>query len=199
MGTGGAFAEEAGKAPASSAGGEPASKIDLFADYSYWAPHGRINGAEFQSIDQGFVLGGSYFFNRWVGGQFEGERHSQTSNDGMRAFSAGPVFRLPGNDGMTPFVHALVGTTGLTGPNQVTAGGASFFNHEHWGVVLIVGGGVDFTTPLLHHHLGVRLFQVDYQYSHVNFGALTANQGGRANLKSARIGAGVIYHLGHAR
>ena len=46
-------------------------------------------------------------------------------------------------------------------------------------------------------HLGLRLFQADYEYFHANFGPQDPYPtGGRANLKVARLSTGLLYHIG---
>ena len=60
-----------------------------------------------------------------------------------------------------------------------------------------VGGGMDYSLPFLGGHLGLRLFQADYEYFHTNFGPQPPYPtGGRANLKIARLSTGLIYHMG---
>jgi hypothetical protein len=63
-----------------------------------------------------------------------------------------------------------------------------------WGPALTVGGGMDYNTPLFHHHLAIRLFQADYQYIHADFGPVV--YGGRANINAARLSAGIVLHVG---
>ena len=53
---------------------------------------------------------------------------------------------------------------------------------------------MDYETPLFDHHLAIRLFQADYEYMHVNWGPDVL--GGRANLNSARLSAGLVLHAG---
>lgn len=176
---------------------ENASQVDLFAGYSYWAPHAEVHGLQYKADAQGMIFSGAYFFSRNLGVQVEGERAQQTDNDGMRAFSAGPILRYSIERGFTPFAHVLIGSAGVTGPNVATIGGASFYsNPEHWGPALTLGGGMDYATPLFHHHLSLRLLQADYQYIHVDFGPVQATTGGRANINAARLSTGVVYSIG---
>jgi hypothetical protein len=91
------------------------------------------------------------------------------------------IFRFPTAD-ITPFVHALVGGERVGG----------YAYPETWGVVLTAGGGMDYGTPFFHHHLAIRVFQADYQYTHEDFGPLT----GRGNFNMARLSAGLVYHIG---
>ena len=171
------------------------SKLDLFAGYSYWAPSATINNHRFRAGNAGFTLSAAYYFNPYLGAQFEATRSQQTSNDGMRAFSGGLIARDPRLVGMIPFAHARIGVAGVTGPNEASTGNNSgyFYNPEHWGVMLTVGGGLDYPTPYLHGHLRLRLFQVDYQYTHVDFGPLLATQGGRANIDAVHLSTGIVY------
>ena len=179
------------------AAGVDAPQVELFAGYSYWAPHDAVNGIQYKADDQGMIFSGAYFLNQYVGGQIEGERAQQTANDGMRALSVGPVVRYPTGLGLTPFAHAMVGAAGVTGPNVPTIGGSSFYyNPEHWGVVLTMGGGINYATPWLHHRLSLRLIQTDYQYTHVDFGPESATTGGRANIHAARLSTGIVYSIG---
>ena len=53
---------------------------------------------------------------------------------------------------------------------------------------------MDYNTPLFNGHLGIRLFQADYEYMHVNWGPGVHQ--GRASLNSARLSAGVVIHAG---
>ena len=77
-------AAPAAPAPASTTAPEApyASRIDIFAGYSYLAPHGSVTipgGAlvgvsgpvTYSSIDYGAIGSGTYYFNRYVGAQAE--------------------------------------------------------------------------------------------------------------------------------
>jgi len=57
-----------------------------------------------------------------------------------------------------------------------------------------VGGGMDYNTPWFNHHLGIRLFQADYEYMHADWGLVP--YGGRANINAARLSAGIVLHVG---
>jgi hypothetical protein len=175
-----------------------ASRWDIFAGYSYLAPHGTVVvplGGQPQSVDYkaqniGAIVSGAYFFNRYVGAQVEVGVHDFSTdigganNDGFETGSAGLIARYPTSD-ITPFVHALVGAARISGPlHQVPT----------WGPDLTVGGGMDYNTPLFNHHLAVRLFQADYEYMHADFGPVFF--GGRANINAARLSAGLVYHVG---
>jgi hypothetical protein len=186
-------------------GGDYASRWDIFAGYSYLAPHGTVEvpqpgGAvlpfNYDSVDVGAILSGAYFFNRYVGAQAEVGIHewgtqdglndvgTHGNNDGFTTASGGLIFRYPTED-ITPFVHALVGGALVDGPDH---------NSFTWGPDLTVGGGLDYETPLFDHHLAIRVFQADYEYMHANFGP--GVYGGRANINAARLSAGIVVHVG---
>lgn len=176
------------------------ARLDLFAGYSSWHPHGTVNGYAYNADNAGMLFSGAYYFgprvalNGRLGAQFEGERQQQTATEGMRAFSFGPIYRVPAWRQLSVFTHFLVGAAGVTGPNQPTLDSSSFyFNPEHWGVMLTLGGGLDYRTPLLHHHLAIRVLQADYQYLHVDFGPPQRTTGGRANIDAARLSTGIVY------
>lgn len=192
-------AQEAPKPAANTSRAESPSRWDIFAGYSYLAPKGTVEVLQndgvtvlpetFKSMDAGIIGSGAYYFNKYVGAQVEGAAHdlwrnSSSSNGGAGTISGGLIARFPTPD-ITPFIHGLVGGVDLGGPE-----------HEpyKWGVALTAGGGMDYETPLFDHRLAIRIFQADYEYMHVNFGPGVL--GGRANLNSARLSAGVVVHVG---
>ncbi|MGA9716765.1 MAG: hypothetical protein WBQ79_00680 [Acidobacteriaceae bacterium] len=190
-------AAPAAPAPASTAPQAPfASRVDIFAGYSYLAPHGSVTipGGQFvgitgpvtySSIDYGAIGSGTYYFNRYVGAQAELSVHPDGNNDGASVASGGIVFRYPTED-VTPFVHFEAGAVRLGGP---------FKQPYTWGPALTAGGGLDYG---IGHHFAIRVFQADYQYYHVNFGPQNPfPTGGRANLNVARLSAGIVYRMGN--
>jgi hypothetical protein len=175
--------------PAASPTDNP-SKWDVFLGYSYLAPHGTVNGTTFNAINYGAIGSVARYFNKYVGAQVEIDEHylspenkditQDQPGDDFEGGSAGLIARFPTTD-ITPFVHALVGVE--------SAGSYQF--PEKLGVVLTLGGGMDYATPLLHHHLAIRVFQADYQYTHEDFAP-----GERGNFNMARLSAGLVYHIG---
>jgi hypothetical protein len=153
--------------------------------------------ASYDAVNLGGLFSGAYYFNKYVGVQAEyglhewGEQSKNGSNigthgndDGFQTIGGGIIFRFPvGN--ITPFVHGLVDAARVGGP---------YFQPNTWGPALTVGGGMDYETPWLNHHLAIRLFQADYEYMHADFGQ--GNYGGRANINAARLSAGVVLHVG---
>jgi hypothetical protein len=176
----------------------PASRIDIFAGYSYWAPHGTltvpggsaigVNGpVSYSSINYGAIGSVAYYFNRYVGGQIEYANHPDGNNDGASSGQMGLIFRYPTAE-ITPFVHGLAGFNRLGGPVH---------QPYTYGPALTAGGGLDYALPFLGGKLGLRLFQADYEYFHTNFGPQPPYPtGGRANLKIARLSTGLLYHMG---
>ncbi len=176
----------------------PASRIDIFLGYSYLAPHGSVSipsgenigitgPVSYSSINEGAIGSVTYYFNRYVGGQFEYANHPDGNNDGAQTAQAGLVFRYPTRE-ITPFVHADAGGVRLGGPYK---------QPYTWGPALTVGGGIDYSLPFLGGHLGLRLFQADYEYFHANFGPQPPYPtGGRANLSVARLSTGILFHVG---
>jgi outer membrane protein OmpA-like peptidoglycan-associated protein len=195
--------------PANSAGfhQDYTSKADIFAGYSYLAPKGTVQVPQpdgtvipysYNAVDVGGLFSGAYYFNKNLGLQLEYGYHEwgdSSSNylenngehgndDGFQTVSGGVIFRFPSKD-ITPFIHALVGGARVDGPDH---------NAYTWGVDLTAGGGMDYNTPLLDHHLAIRVFQADYEYMHADFGS--GVYGGRANIDAARLSAGLVFGLG---
>jgi hypothetical protein len=181
------------------------SRWDVFAGYSYLAPRGTVqvpqgNGTftpySYDAVNLGGLLSGAYYFNRYVGIQAEYGIHEWGSqvlgsnigthgnDDGFQTISGGLIMRFPDGN-ITPFVHALVGTAQIDGPD-----------HEpyRWGTDLTAGGGLDYETPWFNHHLALRLFQADFEYMHADWGPIIF--GGRANIDAARLSAGIVLHVG---
>jgi hypothetical protein len=177
------------------------SKWDIFAGYSYLAPRGSVTSPSpaggpftYDSINWGVIGSGARYFNKYTGIEFLGDIHSESQtpdsngishpNDDFSGGSAGIIFRIPTEE-ITPFFHVLLGGEKVGGPDDQA---------DTWGVVITAGGGMDYATPLLHHHLGIRLFEADYQYTHENFGV--GYYGGRANVNIIRASTGLVYHIG---
>jgi hypothetical protein len=182
------------------------SRWDIFAGYSYLAPKGTVNtinpnnqpvSASYDAVNVGGIGSGAYFFNKYVGIQGEfgfhewGDQVGNSSNigsegndDGFVTVAGGLILRFPDGN-ITPFVHGLVGGADVGGP---------YFEPNKWGVDLTAGGGLDYETPWLNHHLAIRLFQADYEYMHADWGPVI--YGGRANINAARLSAGIVIHAG---
>jgi hypothetical protein len=182
------------------------SRWDIFAGYSYLAPHGAVNTpinssgatvtANYNAVNVGGIFSGAVFFNRFVGLQAEFAEHqygdsvagsnvgTKGNDDGFWTVGGGIIFRFPTGN-ITPFIHGLVDAENISGP---------YHNPARWGPGLTAGGGMDYETPFFNHHLAIRLFQADYQYMHADFGQ--GIEGGRANIDAARLSAGIVIHAG---
>ena len=202
LGASSLFGQNTPPAPAAPAE-QPVSRIDVFTGYSYFAPHGTVNttlsdGTTFSnryaSVNYGALGSVAYYFNRYFGGQFEFGAHPDGNNDGFYTLAAGPIFRYPTSEGITPFVHALAGAAHVGGPNTCCS---PFVSHAYtWGPDLTVGGGLDYNLPFLNHRVALRLFQADYEYIHANFGPQPIT-GGRANINAARLSTGIVWKFGN--
>jgi outer membrane protein OmpA-like peptidoglycan-associated protein len=179
--------------------GDPSpSRVDIFLGYSYISPHatvvtplpgGATSSLTYSPIDEGAIGSVAYYFNRYVGGQIEYANHPDGNNDGMSTAQAGIIFRYPTDEGVTWFAHGLAGGALVGGPNLPPVGP---FHGNTWGPALTAGGGMDYNIT---QRFGLRLFQADYEYMHVDFGENTWT-GGRANINAARLSAGLLIHLG---
>lgn len=178
------------------------SRVDLFAGYSYFGAHGQVKpaGIRYSSVDEGAIGSGAYYFNRYVGGEVVAIANPDGQNDGFYAGYAGPIFRAPLQN-FTLFAHGLAGGVRGGGPNSEIP---ATFEHEpyQWGAGLIAGGGMDYSLPFANGAFGIRLFEADYRYTHLNFGPTTAVPtpgvlGGRANLSGVELSTGLLLHLGH--
>ena len=191
-------AQDAAKPAQKAATDDTLSRWDIFAGYSYLAPIGTVNVLQgdyttvapytFNSINYGAIVSATRYFNKNVGVELDYSMHPEanTINDGFYNLNGGLVWRIPTEE-ITPFIHILVGADRVNGP---------FYQVQSykWGPSIGIGGGMDYATPLFNHHLALRLFQYDYSYTHVNYGAGVF--GGRANPKLNQLSAGLVYHIG---
>lgn len=183
----------------SAPGQQGPSRIDIFAGYSYLAPHATVktqlnDGTTYvdrlSSINAGIIGSVAYYFNRYIGGQIEYENSPDGRNDGISTIQTGIIGRYP-MSGMTPFAHALAGAARIGGPNAEPL----TYHSYTWGPALTVGGGLDYDLPFFNHHLSLRLFQADFEYLHANYGPQTTT-GGRVNSNTARLSTGLVWHVG---
>ena len=173
------------------------SRVDIFTGYSYYGLHSlnQPSGEQFGSVDEGAIGSGAYYFNRYFGAEVSMIANPNGNGDGFYGYYAGPIFRLPMQN-YTLFAHGMVGGVDGVGPNN--PGGVGY-NPYTWGVGLIAGGGMDYDLPFFNHRLGLRLFQADYRYTHIDFGPANPAiylQGGRANLSGAELSTGLLFHFG---
>ena len=191
--------------------GNYASKWDIFAGYSYLAPHGNVETnvpvanthISYDNINNGQIASVSFFFNRYVGIQGEvgihewgiqntnpiGAQGTHGNNDGFTNTTGGLIFRRP-SPSFTPFLHAGFGGALVDGPAH---------NNYTWGPSITAGGGLDYETPWLNHHLAIRIIQADYEYMHINFSAVPNVYPGQVvDINAARLSAGIVFHINEA-
>jgi hypothetical protein len=173
------------------------SRIDLFAGYSYDGGHGQVLPSDYteSSVDYGAAGSGAYYVNKYFGGEILSFINDNGHNDGFYAAYAGPIVRLP-LDHYTLFAHALAGGVRGGGPNTPGSGEE---NPYTWGSGLVAGGGMDYDLPFFHHKFGIRLFEADYRYIHIDWGPNGTNNvplGGRLNQNGAELSSGLLMHLG---
>lgn len=149
--------------------------MDVFLGYSYYAPHGEINGIPFHDVNLGAIGSFAYYFNRYFGGEFTLASHPDGPGDGFTTLSLGPILRYPSGN-LTMFAHASAGAARFAGPNYdgfyANGDPGHFVNPYRWGPALTVGGGMDYR---LARHLSWRVFQADFQYLHASFGPLAVS------------------------
>ncbi|MEK6397446.1 MAG: hypothetical protein V4734_05110 [Terriglobus sp.] len=175
------------------------SRVDVFLGYSYWSGHGSVKpqGLTYSSIDKGAIGSGAYYFNKYAGVEISSAWHPSGKNDAlMPLVTAGPIFRLP-TESVTFFGHAMAGAARLGGPNSDVNGNPFYVHPYQWGPALVAGGGMDYNLPWHNGMFGIRLFQADYTYIHENYGPVSGNFGGRANISSAQLSSGILLHFGH--
>jgi outer membrane protein OmpA-like peptidoglycan-associated protein len=177
--------------PAAPASAQSPSKWDIFAGYSYLAPKGNIinNGTQLdnaRSVSCCVDVSLARYFTNYFGIQAEGDFHKSGGNNTsvvhntFAGGSGGLILRYPTGD-ITPFAHALIGGESVS---------TTYYNSDKWGMVLTAGGGVDYRTPWLDHRLSIRVFQADYQYSHVDMFPIV-----RGNFNMARLSTGVVISI----
>jgi hypothetical protein len=175
------------------------SRVDIFMGYSYLGLHSANNPSEVQfgSVNEGAIGSGAYYFNKYFGGEVSMIANPNGNGDGFYGYYAGPIFRMPLQN-YTLFAHGLAGGVDGVGPNDTNLALVGR-NPYTWGVGLVAGGGMDYDLPFFNHHLGLRLFQADYRYTHIDFGPANPTiglQGGRANLSGAELSTGLLFHFG---
>src|SRR5262249_20771212 len=131
------------------------SKIDIFTGYSYANPRTQIAGIDLKDQPRGLNLSATYFFNKWAGLTLDGGGHWGDNAD-AGTVQIGPTIRFPTNNGVTPFIHGLIGL------HEIAISGLS----SDAGIGLTGGGGLDFHTKW--PRINIRLIQADVQYAHHN-------------------------------
>jgi len=173
-------------------------KADLFAAYSFIAPHGSVDGFPYTDIVPGFIYGGEYFFDRRVhrklGIIVEGGYHrSNPCANCIYTLEAGPVTQKF-KHGIDWAAYTMIGGARVSGPNVPSVGGNSFYaNPETMGFVWTLGGRADVPVSKSNGHFSIRLLDLEYHYIHVNFGPQQATTGGTASINALQVSAGLVY------
>lgn len=184
----------------------PAPKWDVFVGYSILDPRGTfypiqpdgsVLPVSFKLEKTGLLESAAYYFNRHVGVLVESGQHdlftntgfaaTGASNSGILTLESGLVYRWPGVH-LTPFVHGYAGGAYVDGPD-----------HEPytWGPIIGGGGGLDWYFGC---HFGIRLFEADYEYIHVNSGVSSGTLAAGdfvwrddENINAFRLAAGLVF------
>ncbi|HVJ09420.1 MAG TPA: hypothetical protein VM554_13660 [Acidisarcina sp.] len=177
----------------------PYSRVDLYGGYAFLAPSGSVEGFNYQRITTGAVTSAAFYFKKKVGAQVEAGFHPYgyeslknpylvPGSDCAYTAQAGPIIRFPSTH-LVPFVHVLGGAAKVGGPR---------FQPCTWGLGLTAGGGLDYILPFWRNHLAVRVFQLDYEYMHVDFGPTNPYglAGGKANINALRASGGMVLRFG---
>lgn len=189
----------------------PTPKWDIFVGYSILDPRGTYYPIQpdgsappvrFKLEKVGWLESSAHYFNRGVGLQVESGQHdlarntgfpsTGSSNSGILTLEGGLIYRWPGVH-LTPFVHGLGGAAYVDGPD-----------HEPytWGPGVTGGGGLDWYFGC---HFGIRIFQADYEYFHINsgvsHGTLAADDfvwADDENINAIRLASGVVFRAASA-
>jgi hypothetical protein len=184
-------------------GTEYNSRFDFSMLYSYFQAHGADADVRitYNDIRLGAYSSGAYYFNRRLGLEAAFEAHPDGNNDGLYDIQIGPIARR-NMEHFTLFAHGLIGILRLAGPNTRVCCNIGYQYHNPWtwgGPSYTAGGGLDWniTKPL-----SLRLFQADYTYNNVDFGAYGSPVnafplGGRAHLPALQASAGLVLHAGN--
>ncbi len=184
----------------------PASRVDLYGGYAFLKPSGSIGIYSFPQDNLGYVISGTGYFTKHIGVQFE-FAHSQKdlgttgpaqplpyvqlggTTDCFSTAQGGPVYRFFLGSHLSPFVHVVGGGAQVGGPK---------FQQCTWGYGATAGGGFDYVLPKFNDHLAVRVVQADYEYMHVDHGAILPYDldGGTAAVNALRLSAGLVVRLG---
>jgi outer membrane protein OmpA-like peptidoglycan-associated protein len=157
------------------------AKFELFMGYSFLTMNGSVSGfkaggpetLQLQGNKGGFLIDGSYFFNRWFGVTADSGAHFGDRYDADEALF-GPTIRFPFGH-FQPFVHGLVGWSRLAPGNS----------EQNDAVGIAAGGGIDVRAS---KHVSLRLFQADYVRSYQTFRAPN-----KSPFDGTRLAAGVVF------
>jgi hypothetical protein len=187
--TAGCAASALAQASRSTAGELDTPRVQIYTGYSYWYPlSAHIANISYPEEKFGAIGSATYFLKPWVGVTAQFSSHVNDDRGPEGTMDAGLQFQTNIRR-FTPFVHVLGGSTYLGGPA---------FNGRKYGWNATAGIGLDWLPSYHHDWLGVRLFQGDYEYNHVDFGPLAPNHltGGVANARFVNASAGLVFRFG---
>ena len=167
-------------------------KVELFGGYSYFRTeddrnlHGW-NGSVAVNLNKWFGLVAD------VSGHYDSQRFRLLSSNGdifsLEHFNRhqvliGPRFSLRKSKRVTPFAHALFG---IARDHQKITVSPFFqtFEFSDTGFAMAVGGGLDVE---ISRRLALRILQVDYSLTHVNF-----------TQHNARGSVGIVFRFGSTK
>jgi PKD domain len=165
--------------PATALAQENTPKVDIFTGYSWYSPGATINGTNLNSQDKGGIGSFAYNFSKYVAGEVSGSGGTDNNNTAYFV-GAGPRFTLR-NPQFQPFIHGLVGFQHLD---------FNPLNQSNNGVAIKAGGGFDIPFS---KHIGLRLIEADYVWSHQNF-----FPNGTINPSGAELSGGLMWYFGGA-
>ena len=185
---------------------KPASKFDIYGGYSFLQPSGSVGIYSFKQQTLGYQISATGYLSQHFGIQVEfGHNEKSLEATGPSAAppfvqlgnttgcfynaEAGPVYRMFVGHSLSPFVHVLGGGARVGGPK---------FQQCNWGYGVTAGGGLDYIVPAFHRHVALRVVQADYEYMHVDQGALQPFDlaGGTDDVTALRLSAGLVFRLG---
>ncbi len=158
---------------------ENTPKVDVFTGYSWYHPGATINGLNLNSEDKGGIGSFAYNFSKYVGAEVSGSGGTDNNNTSY-FIGGGPRLTLR-NPQFQPFIHGLVGLQHLN---------FSPLNTSNNGVAIKAGGGFDIPFS---KHIGIRLLEADYVWSHQNY-----FPNGTINPSGAELSGGLMWYFGGA-
>lgn len=165
-------------------------RVEVYTGYSYWHPiEADINKHEFPDVMWGAEGSVTYFLKPWLGVIGQGGAHVDDIQG--PEYTVGMGLQVQTNmHKFVPFAHALAGGVYLGGP---------VLNPNKWGFNGVAGVGLDWIPSYRHPWLGVRLFQGDYQWNHVDYGPLFVPAGvlgGLAKNNTLAASSGLVFRFG---
>jgi len=217
-------AQDAAKPAAKAPAGDPASKWDIFAGYSYLHPSATVTANGTYPINDGVhsLAAGPAHDCIYTGPGTFSCNFGSPDNINLGAILSGAYFfnryvgvQLEGayhnydsNDAFVTGAGGLIVRdpgAHFTPFAHVLVGGARVHGNGYiepitpstWGLDVTAGGGLDYE---LNHHWAIRLVQADYERMTPDFPARTFGlytyKVGTTDINALRLSAGIVYHGG---